>query len=646
ATIAGMEEFDVAILGGGHAGVEAAHAAARLGARCVLITLHPSTIAQMSCNPAIGGVGKGQIVREIDALGGLMGQAADATGIQFRMLNRSKGPAVWGPRCQSDRYAYAAWMQRALAELETLTILAGEAIELLTEGGCVKGVRVRPTDDLPDALQAAEGAALDDELARSLAAEQTARSGETFDVACRSAVVTAGTFLGGVLHVGERSWAAGRYGEEASGGLGESLTALGHQPGRMKTGTCPRIDGRTIDYDQCTRQDGDADPAPFSFLHDELAVEQIPCWLSATTPEIHRAIRENLHRAPLYTGQIRSTGPRYCPSIETKLEKFPDKDTHQVFIEPEGRDTHWVYVNGISTSLPIDVQEFVVRHIPGLQDAEVLRWGYAIEYDYVPPTRLTPTLESKHVGGLFIAGQLTGTTGYEEAAGQGLLAGVNAVRSLRDQPGVVLGRDEAYIGVMIDDLVTKDVVEPYRMFTSRAEHRLSLRADNADRRLTPLGEEIGLVGRPRAERFAAKWRAAEGVERILRETRHAGKTLWERMQQPEMTLEKVAELAGERRGELAALMAEHPQAAWSVGIDARYAGYIEKARASQEAMGQLSDRAIPPDFAYEAVSHLRIEAKQRLAAIQPRTLGQALRISGITPADVTVLAIHLARVGG
>ncbi len=641
-----MDEFDVAIIGGGHAGVEAAHAATQLGARCALITLHPSTIAQMSCNPAIGGVGKGQIVREIDALGGLMGQAADATGIQFRMLNRSKGPAVWGPRCQSDRYAYAAWIHRALGELEGLTILAGEAVAVLTEDGCVKGIRVRPTGDDAASLRAAEGAPLDDELARSREARQAAASGDTYDVGCRAAVVTAGTFLGGVLHVGERTWSAGRYGEEASGGLGESLAALGHQAGRMKTGTCPRIDGRTIDYDQCTRQDGDENPSPFSFLNDELVVEQIPCWLSATTPEIHRVIRENFHRAPLYTGQIRSAGPRYCPSIETKLEKFPDKDTHQVFIEPEGRDTHWVYVNGISTSLPIDVQEFMVRHIPGLQQAEVLRWGYAIEYDYFPPTQLTATLESKRVGGLFIAGQLTGTTGYEEAAGQGLLAGVNAVRSLREQPGVVLRRDEAYVGVMIDDLVTKDVVEPYRMFTSRAECRLSLRADNADRRLTPIGEEIGLVGHRRARRFAAKQQVAGRIEQILRETRHAGKTLWERMQQPEMTLREVAELAGEARGELEDLLAEEPSAGWSVGVDARYAGYVEKARASQEAMGQLSDRPIPPDFAYEDVSHLRIEAKQRLAAIQPRTLGQALRISGITPADVTVLSIHLARVCG
>ncbi|MFP4052949.1 MAG: tRNA uridine-5-carboxymethylaminomethyl(34) synthesis enzyme MnmG [Phycisphaerae bacterium] len=636
-------DFDIVVIGGGHAGIEAAHAAARLGAATALLTLHADTIGQMSCNPAIGGVGKGQIVREIDALGGLMGVAADATGIQFRMLNRSKGPAVWGPRCQSDRHAYARFIRRRLGELANLTILEGEAVGVLAEEGRAVGLRYRPTPRRAADPIRAEGASLPDELHRAQTASEP--TGAPADLRCRAVVVTAGTFLNGTLHLGQRTWAGGRYGEAAAAGLSASLAGLGLRLGRMKTGTCPRLDATTIDTDRCTRQDGDDRPAPFSFLHESLQVRQIPCWLSATTPEIHRVIRENFHRAPLYTGQIQSTGPRYCPSIETKLDKFPDKSSHQVFLEPEGRHTEWVYVNGISTSLPIDVQDYMVHHIPGLENARVIRWGYAIEYDYLPPTQLKPTLETKPLGGLYVAGQLCGTTGYEEAAGQGLLAGVNATRTLRGEPAVVLRRDEAYIGVMIDDLVTKDVTEPYRMFTSRAEHRLLLRADNADRRLTPLGREIGLVDDARWQRHSQRSAAARRVEQILRTRRDEGRSLWELLQRPDMTTEDAVGRAGQDAEELRDLLHAEPSATGSIVVDARYAGYLRKQADAVETLREMESRPIPDNLDYDAIAPLRIEARQRLSNIRPRNLGQALRVSGITPSDVTVLSIHLVKIG-
>ncbi|MFW6146509.1 MAG: tRNA uridine-5-carboxymethylaminomethyl(34) synthesis enzyme MnmG [Planctomycetota bacterium] len=604
-------DFDIIVVGGGHAGVEAAAAAARLGRRTALVTLDPDAIARMSCNPAIGGVGKGQIVREIDAMGGVMGLAADATALQFRMLNRSKGRAVWGPRCQSDLEAYEQYVQTALASMANLTTIAGEAVALLTEGRRAVGIRL------------ADGT----------------------DLAARAVIITAGTFLRGALHQGDQTWSGGRIGEPAADGLSESLRAAGATLDRLKTGTCARIDGRTIDYDRCERQDGDALPTPFSFMNDRVDLDPMPCWITRTNPDVHRLILDNAARAPMSTGQITATGPRYCPSIETKVQRFADRPSHQLFLEPEGRHTPRVYINGLTTSLPTDVQDAMLRLIDGLADTRVLRYGYAIEYDYAPPTQLDATLACKALPGLYLAGQVNGTTGYEEAAGLGLMAGLNAARALAGDEPVVLRRDQAYLGVMIDDLVTKGVTEPYRMFTSRAEFRLQLRADNADTRLTPLARSLGLIDDARAARFDAYADATRQARALLAALRLDGKTGAALLADPNRTLADLLADAADQppAADLAALLDSAPAAVREVATDCLYAGYVARQRRQAAQLGDLDHRPIPPALDYTVVPHLRHEARQRLAAIRPRTLGQALRVSGITPADIMVLSVHLHR---
>lgn len=596
--------FDCIVVGGGHAGAEAAWAASRLGAPTALVTISRETIAKMSCNPAIGGLAKGQIVREIDALGGLMAEAIDATGIQFRTLNRSKGPAVQSPRAQADKYEYKDWVRQRLESAQGLTIIEGMAAEVLVENGAVAGVLL------------ADG--------RRLSAA--------------AVILTTGTFLRGILHCGDQQWPGGRLEEPASNELSDCLRRLGLTVGRLKTGTPARLAGDTIDYARLERQDGDQPAVPFSFLNERIDRPQVPCWITYTNPRIHQLLRDNLHRAPMYSGQIQSVGPRYCPSIETKIVRFGDKERHQVFLEPEDRAGTTVYCNGISTSVPRDVQEQMIRLMAGTENARIVHYAYAIEYDYCPATQLKISLEARAVGGLFFAGQINGTSGYEEAAGQGLLAGVNAVRKLNRLEPLILGRDQAYLGVMIDDLLTREIDEPYRMFTSRAEYRLSLRSDNADQRLTPIGRQIGLVDDSRWLRFEAKRAAMERLRAWLKTTRAAGLSVWQRLQRPDDPAAPDWRLHPE-----VAAMELSDEVIEAVVIEAKYEGYMGRQSRQIEDFRHLENIRLPEALDYATVPHLRFEAKEKLSAHQPHNLGQAGRIGGITPADLMVLQIHLKK---
>jgi len=616
-------DYDVVVIGAGHAGIEAALAAARMGCRTALLTMSVDMVGAMSCNPAIGGVAKGQIVREIDALGGEMGRCIDATGIQFRMLNRAKGPAMHSPRAQADKKAYQFRMKRVVEETEGLS-LRQEVVEGLEVTG--QGLVTDPTD-----LQDSSGSrlpTLDSRLSVRV------RGGAFYRA--KAVIITTGTFLQAIMHTGEAKTPGGRAGVGTTGTLSDDLRRLGFDLQRFKTGTPCRLNGRTIDFSQLSEQPGDADPVPFSYLTDAITEPQMPCWLTETNHEIHELIRANLHRAPMYSGQIQSTGPRYCPSIEDKVVRFADKTSHQIFLEPEGRNTHEFYCNGISTSLPRDVQDQMVRSIKGLERAEIMRYGYAVEYDFAPPTQLYSTLETKRIPGLYFAGQINGTTGYEEAAGQGLLAGINAALKVKGQEPLILDRSQAYLGVMIDDLVTKGVDEPYRMFTSRAEFRLLLRQDNADRRLTPIGERIGLASSERIRRHTEyEVDLARGLA-LVAKLRHQGPTLEEWLRRPEMTIESVRALSPE----LAALSL--PPRVWAqLEIEVKYAGYIE--RQEKEVDRQIKTQAvrIPETFDFRAAPQLRAEAREKLSRVRPRDLGQASRISGITPADLAVLLMYI-----
>ena len=622
-------DYDVVVIGAGHAGIEAALASARMGCRTALLTMSVDMVGAMSCNPAIGGVAKGQIVREIDALGGEMGRCIDETGIQFRMLNMGKGAAMHSPRAQADKKAYQFRMKRIVEETEGLS-LRQEVVE-----GIETRDERRETRASQHQEESPSGSYLSSLLSPLLV---RVRGGALYRA--QAVIVTTGTFLQAIMHTGEAKTPGGRAGEGTTGTLSDDLRRLGFELQRFKTGTPCRINGRTIDFSQLLEQPGDADPVPFSFLTSKITEPQMPCWLTETNHEMHELIRQNLHRAPMYSGQIQSTGPRYCPSIEDKVVRFADKTSHQIFLEPEGRNTHEFYCNGISTSLPRDVQDQMVRSIKGLERAEIMRYGYAVEYDFAPPTQLHPTLETKRIAGLYFAGQINGTTGYEEAAGQGLLAGINAALKIKGEEPLILDRSQAYLGVLMDDLVTKGVDEPYRMFTSRAEFRLLLRHDNADRRLTPIGERVGLASAERCRLHAEyEGELARGLA-PLSKLRHEGQTLEEWLRRPEMTIESVTRLSSEF-----AELTLSPRAKQQIEIEVKYAGYINRQQKEINRQDKIQAVRIPETFDFRAAPQLRHEAREKFHKVRPRDLGQASRISGITPADLAVLLMYIKEPG-